>query len=212
MIRRGWRHRAAFHGSPRHRDVDDRAAHKKQQQQPVHEFSPEESTAMWKRLAHPGWRAESTHGQSRFTFGATELHVEAGVWGQIMVSGESVTMARYTLDEICAGWPLLSLRCVQGADQSSCAGWVIRGRLDIPVEIGGRPWIYVPLRPMWSGFAINTMLYAMVFWVLFAVRFALRRHRRMNCGLCAKCAYPVGTWGGNPVCTECGAAVASRAG
>ena len=67
-------------------------------------------------------------------------------------------------------------------------------------------WL-VPLRPVWPGFAINTVFYAFILWPLFAVGgtpFALRRRRRIKRGLCPKCAYPVGT---NDVCTECGAAV-----
>ncbi|HVP73606.1 MAG TPA: hypothetical protein VMS30_07700 [Phycisphaerales bacterium] len=58
-----------------------------------------------------------------------------------------------------------------------------------------------PLIPIWPGFAINTVFYALVLWLLFAAPFALRRWRRIKRGLCPKCAYPVGT---NEVCTECG--------
>ncbi len=58
-----------------------------------------------------------------------------------------------------------------------------------------------PLQPIWPGFAINTILYAVILWLLFATPFALRRWRRMRRGLCAKCAYPVGE---SAVCTECG--------
>ena len=52
------------------------------------------------------------------------------------------------------------------------------------------------------GFAINTVFYAVVLWLLFAAPLALRRRRRIKRGLCPKCAYPVGT---NKRCTECGA-------
>ena len=65
-------------------------------------------------------------------------------------------------------------------------------------------WGIVPLRPIWPGFAINTVFYAVGLWGLFAAPFALRRWRRIKRGLCPKCAYPVGT---SDVCTECGARV-----
>jgi hypothetical protein len=65
-----------------------------------------------------------------------------------------------------------------------------------------------PYAPIWPGFAINTMFYAFVIWMLFAVPAALRRKRRRARGLCPKCAYPVGT---SVVCTECGAALRSNA-
>ncbi len=65
----------------------------------------------------------------------------------------------------------------------------------------------LPCGPMWPGFAINTLFYAAILWMLFAAPFALRRlrgGRRIKRGLCVKCAYPVGA---SEVCTECGAAV-----
>ena len=65
-------------------------------------------------------------------------------------------------------------------------------------------FLYVPMIPIWPGFAINTVFYATILWLLLAAPFALRRRRRIKRGLCLKCAYPIGT---NNVCTECGAAV-----
>jgi hypothetical protein len=90
-----------------------------------------------------------------------------------------------------------------------------------PMTFGGAiglriaPWDYrlvqfprvLPYRPIWPGFAINTVFYAFIWWMLFAASFALRRcfrRRRIKRGLCPKCAYPVGT---SEKCTECGAAV-----
>jgi len=65
---------------------------------------------------------------------------------------------------------------------------------------------FLPYRPYWPGFAINTLFYAGVLWMLFAGPFALRRMIRRRRGRCPACAYPVGQ---SPVCTECGAAVTS---
>jgi hypothetical protein len=65
--------------------------------------------------------------------------------------------------------------------------------------------------PIWPGFAINTMFYAGMLWIVFAARSDLRRWRRwrrIRRGLCPACAYPVGT---SPVCTECGTALPSTA-
>ncbi len=64
----------------------------------------------------------------------------------------------------------------------------------------------LPLRPVWPGFALNTMLYAMVLWLLSVAPLALRRRGRIKRGLCPKCAYPVGT---SDTCTECGSPVSS---
>ena len=60
---------------------------------------------------------------------------------------------------------------------------------------------FIPLRPVWPGFAINTIFYATILWVLFAAPFQFRRYRRIKHGQCPACAYPVGS---SDVCTECG--------
>jgi len=62
----------------------------------------------------------------------------------------------------------------------------------------------LPTSAIWPGFAINTMFYAGVLWMVFAFPFMVRRRRRIKRGLCPACAYPVGQ---SPVCTECGKAV-----
>ncbi len=61
----------------------------------------------------------------------------------------------------------------------------------------GLPW-----RPLWPGFAINTIFYATLLWLLIPGLFALRRFLRVRRGLCPNCAYPTGE---SSVCTECGA-------
>ncbi len=63
----------------------------------------------------------------------------------------------------------------------------------------GRAWI--PLRPIWPGFAVNTLFYAAILWLLIPGPFALRRFLRLRRGLCPKCAYPSGE---SAVCSECG--------
>jgi hypothetical protein len=60
----------------------------------------------------------------------------------------------------------------------------------------------IPVHVLWPGFAINTLFYAGILWLIFAAPFALRRRRRIKRGLCPACAYPVGA---SDVCTECGA-------
>jgi hypothetical protein len=66
----------------------------------------------------------------------------------------------------------------------------------------------LPVLPLWPGFAINTLFYAVIVWLLFAAPFALRRRIRIRRGLCPACAYPIGD---SEVCTECGKTVNARA-
>jgi hypothetical protein len=78
-----------------------------------------------------------------------------------------------------------------------------RGSLDFPKVLhkrDGQPDL--PFWPIWPGFAINTLFYAGILWLLFTAPFALRRRRRIKRGLCPACAYPVCD---SQLCTECGA-------
>src|SRR5262245_5810996 len=67
--------------------------------------------------------------------------------------------------------------------------------------------VYLPWFPRWPGFAINTIFYAAILWLIFAFPFVLRRRQRNKRGLCPACAYPIGT---NSRCTECGKPVVAR--
>jgi len=119
------------------------------------------------------------------------------------------------------GWPMLSMywhadaHIIMDQDARSIDPvGLSRPLLELHDAIDvGRPELWadpilkvrvLPLRPIWSGFAINTIFYAAILWMIFAAPFALRRHRRIKRGLCPACAYPIGT---SEVCTECGAAV-----
>ncbi len=69
---------------------------------------------------------------------------------------------------------------------------------------------YLPLRPIWPGFAINTVFYTAILWLLFAAPFALRRWRRRKRGLCPACGYDLRGRppnSGSQACPECGKAV-----
>jgi len=116
------------------------------------------------------------------------------------------------------GWPCRTLWCQFGSAPSGYRGLsdlndANRAAVTGGIELQQRtrrlfgPQIYkvaLPLRPIWPGFAINTLFYAAVLWVLFAGPFALRRMIRRRRGQCQRCAYPIGT---NERCTECGAAL-----
>ena len=65
----------------------------------------------------------------------------------------------------------------------------------------------LPLRPLWPGFAINTIFYAAIVWILVAVAEGVCRRQRIKRGLCPACAYPVGA---SDICTECGKPVKSE--
>ena len=106
--------------------------------------------------------------------------------------------------EHAVGWPMLAMRSrsIVFADST--------GIRHIPTEFLGAPYQRkkfvsfneeIPLRPICTGFGINTALYALGIWLLFAVPNVFRRWRRVRRGLCSRCKYPIGI---SDTCTECG--------
>ncbi len=65
----------------------------------------------------------------------------------------------------------------------------------------------LPLQPIWPGFAINTIFYAVMLWVLMLGPVTARRIIRCKRGHCIKCGYDLRghSGGGSDVCPECGA-------
>jgi hypothetical protein len=65
-----------------------------------------------------------------------------------------------------------------------------------------------PLIPLWPGFAINTIFYAAVLWLLWFAPGKIRRFIRIRGHRCPACGYQIAPGGGiDPVCSECGAAL-----
>lgn len=112
--------------------------------------------------------------------------------------------------EAAAGWPMLAMWC--DMERSSPEYGSARdpwSSVALSSRLTGRAGLYgpvdrMPLRPIWPGFAINTLVYAFVIGAAWSGVGTLCRAIRRRRGLCARCAYPVGA---SPVCTECGAAV-----
>ena len=93
--------------------------------------------------------------------------------------------------ELQVGWPLRSFWCAN----------IRRGAKGV-LEVHGIPAPFaksrvIPTRPIWPGFAVNTLFYAALLWF----PFVLRRFIRVKRGLCPACAYPMGE---SVVCSECG--------
>jgi len=107
--------------------------------------------------------------------------------------------------DIAFGFPLRSLWMSTTSDLIGNAtanerlwgGWTIRGQ----VESRGNQFFALPYRVIVTGFALDTLFYAAMVWMLYATPMWLRRRRRIRRGLCPACAYPIGS---SDVCTECG--------
>ncbi len=109
-----------------------------------------------------------------------------------------------------AGWPMMAVTAWQTADLVSDQWgmfqhegakelhWGVEWK-DAPPR-GIQP-VVLPFCPIWPGFFLNTLVYAVPVAVLFLAIGAIRRLIRLRRNQCPACGYPRGT---SPVCTECG--------
>ena len=108
-----------------------------------------------------------------------------------------------------AGWPR---RCLRAETRYMAGGgWTVPNNvLPLRARLNARKILIahdLPLEPMWSGLAINTLFIAIALWLVVAAPGDLRRVRRRWQGRCVACGYPPGV---SPVCTECGAELPAR--
>ena len=88
--------------------------------------------------------------------------------------------------------------------------WVVSG--DPPTSrwlpTTPRGWA-IPIRPLWPGLMMNTIVYAVLAWTLWsALRMprAYRRRRRQKRNQCLACGYSRAGLAESAACPECGAA------
>jgi hypothetical protein len=108
--------------------------------------------------------------------------------------------------EDARGWPMRSLAAFVGEGGTFRAGLRIggtAGALGFPRGL--------PLKPLWPGFAANTVLYAAILWLLIPGPFALRRLIRRGRGRCPACGYDL-KHAAHESCPECGAGSSSPTG
>jgi hypothetical protein len=172
-------------------------------------YISDNDTDWWQESAPSGFRAKP----ERYVGPYHALGVESRMyWAGTPDGGVSIQSGH----RVRTGFPFRSLEAEQWSDGFNVARdepeapIIQRGVISAPfLQRGGGPsWIYVlPCIPIWPGFAINTVFYALILWLLLAAPLALRRWRRMRKGLCPKCAYPIGQ---SANCTECGHHFTSR--
>jgi len=95
-----------------------------------------------------------------------------------------------------SGWPTRSMKGSMLPDGSLVGSYLLT-----QADVGPVDYRLLPLRPTWPGFAVNTLFYATLLWLLIPGPFVLRRFLRVRRGRCPNCAYPMGE---SSVCTECG--------
>lgn len=165
---------------------------------------------------------ETTYGRQPETYGVSQelvprwtgLHEPLGEF-----SGDGLNQE---LRGITAhGWPALALwaelRNPPGSTQQytrqDMQNWT-HGGWAVPnwTTSSSRPFLFLPLQPLWPGFALDTAFYAAAWWVVLAAPFALRRLIRRKHGLCGACGYDLrGRGAKHERCPECGAVISRNA-
>ncbi len=104
--------------------------------------------------------------------------------------GSPVVLAKYLVATV--GWPL------------NCGSYEFSFSMPAASPGGGSSWPNaLPLRPLWPGFAVNTLFYAAILWLIIPGPFALRRLIRRRRGLCPACGYDL-RHAEHQACPECG--------
>ncbi len=133
---------------------------------------------------------------------------------------DSLNREMYTHNSIVdsRGWPSLSLwggikipnRIVKNSKSdkkpiqlTKKRFWIYTIETPSPPFRGYIDYRWLPLRPIWPGFAINTIFYAAFLWLLTLGPFTARRMIRIKRGLCIKCGYDL-RHVEHEKCPECG--------
>ena len=106
----------------------------------------------------------------------------------------------YIRFDFSAGWPARSLRGVTlvQANQFKVVNATVAPRI-----LRILPPSYLPLRPIWAGMSVNTIVYAGIVWVVLGLLRVIRGHIRELLLRCPECGYDLrGNLAGG--CPECG--------
>ena len=132
---------------------------------------------------------------SQRSFGST-IEVDVRDNGSLYITGDEHIIATLRI-----GWPC---RCLSARAEELNDVWSKRGPM-VPLvarnDLALRPEL--PLCPVWPGFLVNTVFYALILFPLVQIPFVLRRLIRRRRGRCPRCAYDLrGEF--DVGCPECG--------
>jgi hypothetical protein len=123
------------------------------------------------------------------------------------------------LCEDARGWPLPALRCVWDFGERHINDQTtLRGGFELGSSAASRPGTIsteklraLPYMPVWTGFAVDWILFTVIFAALLIPPRAIRRTIRQRRGWCIHCGYDL-RGGARERCPECGASVATGPG
>jgi hypothetical protein len=148
-------------------------------------------------LFPPNVPAYSIFAPRSTSFGFADTDIEITPLGSIPVLGQGDHYVR-------SGWPAHAL----------AGHWSYPNHLESGLK--PPPWThpqtafgwsrFLPLRPLWPGFCVDTLVFTVSLAILLAPR-PMRRQFRLVRHRCVTCGYPAG---GSGICSECGSIVPTR--
>jgi hypothetical protein len=113
---------------------------------------------------------------------------------------------------LVSGWPMHALWCrpIRVNTGAAYLEPAIGDGLSFRVPTYGPPTappyrlIIIPLRPAWTGFLIDTTLFAAAWFSLLILPWQTRKHLRRRAGRCKHCAYDLTATPSEKPCPECG--------
>ena len=171
-------------------------------------------TGLWRLHVEAGWPDSPSFDHSRERVFASRRHLVGGSSGLLDVPDHATLdelrkqlrgLGEFRVERVAAGFPMRSLQQDWWSGEPLADDLFEPASGDDGLHLGSH---VLPLKPIWTGFAINTVFYAVIVWggwLLFAAPFVLRRTRRIRRGLCPKCAYDLRGIESKE-CPECGAA------
>ncbi len=136
------------------------------------------------------------------SFGVTHRSV---VFEPVVQSKSSTRLGQVIIE---VGWPMRTLYTTsylyEGQPNWTPDDWTL-AIVPRSKEYGSTYRPELPLRPLWLGFAVNTVLFASISWGLALLLVTSRDSIRRERGHCIKCGYDL-RHADHRACPECGAA------
>lgn len=168
------------------------------------------------RLSNPFWRmsavfAYTSRNDGMWNANPSRVRRESRAQGYLEGIGPTYTpnlrVSRRSWFIHEAGWPMKASwgwECTESSPESeqSTHGWIVT----VPIRRkSGFDTAPFPIRPLWLGFTMNSILYAAFWGGLYSIPVTIRRTLRVRRGLCPHCAYDMRCLTNTP-CPECGRA------
>ena len=134
-------------------------------------------------------------------------------WPELVQEGQEQAVLDRVRWREARGWPRPALWCEYEVDGQG-NGIAARGGITLGAL---PPWSMspntvvraLPLRPLWSGLAVDTAVYGFLWWTVLVGSEGAKRFRRRAWGLCLTCGYDTSGAPATQPCPECGTVPAS---